>query len=177
MYFEDHGLSEISRVTGISEGALSYYACRRKDGKTWYKEREDREKKVWEKVLTHQGRRIDSIVSLSTAALERFLERLIRRESEMDIKEAKLLSDVLANVHRIQRLENNEATDIRHYENMTPEQIREATIQALADIKKNDPFYNSLALGEDMPEDKAEIPEGENGKGGTTPGPDEPQVH
>ncbi len=61
----------------------------------------------------------------------KFINRLLKREDEIQAKDWKLVSDSIANLHRIHQLELGKPTDISMYEKMSPDQIREylATMQ------------------------------------------------
>lgn len=52
------------------------------------------------------------IIKLSLDNLKRYLTRFNLGEREMEMKEAKYVSDILFNIHQIMRLEQGEATNI-----------------------------------------------------------------
>jgi hypothetical protein len=51
-----------------------------------------------------------------------FMDKVIKRGEDLDAKEVKLTSDILANLHRIKQLEEGKPTDISVYEKMSPDE-------------------------------------------------------
>lgn len=55
----------------------------------------------------------------------KFINRMLKRETEVSAKDWKLVSDSISNLHRIHQLELGKPTDISMYENMSPQQLVE----------------------------------------------------
>lgn len=85
---------------------------------------------------------LEDIVGLSLTGLKKWLSRLVLREAELSTKEAKLLSDVIANMDRITRLESGRPTDIKRYETMSPDELREEARTIIAELKEEDPVVD-----------------------------------
>lgn len=83
-------------------------------------------------------REIEDIFGLTLVGLKKYIHRLVTREEELEAKEAKLLSDVVANIHRIARLEEGKPTDIRKYETLTPEELKAEARNILLDLQAED---------------------------------------
>lgn len=83
----------------------------------------------------------------------KFVDRLLKREEEIDPKSWKLISDSIMALHRIHQLELGKPTDISMYENMTPEQ----TMAFLRETQKQLGEKHEMSMfspREDIPEEE-----------------------
>lgn len=87
---------------------------------------------------------MEKIVGLSTEVLIKFLTRQLARETEITSKDAKLVSDIIANVDRIDRLQNGEPTDIKKFEHLTPEEVKDQVKLIMEDLALNDPMMEFI---------------------------------
>lgn len=117
MYFKEYSLEQICLRTGVPPSV--FYARSKK----WYRVKS----RLDEKFLVKLRARVVSkdatdLMKKGTHIIGLFFDRLIKRGTEIETKDAKLTSDILANIHRIKQLEEGKPTDITLYEKMTPEE-------------------------------------------------------
>lgn len=117
LYFKDYSTEQICLRTGVPPSVL--YGRTKK----WSRVKE----RVDEKFLVSLRARVVSkdatdLMKKGTHIIGMFFDRLIKRGTEIETKDAKLTSDILANIHRIKQLEEGKPTDISVYEKMTPEE-------------------------------------------------------
>ena len=81
---------------------------------------------------------VETVVGLSTRAIEKWLGRCLQTDRELTPKDIKLISDVGANYHRILQLIRGDPTNInRNLEEMTEESAQETLITALKRMRED----------------------------------------
>lgn len=85
---------------------------------------------------------LDDIVKLSIENLRRFLLDHAQSEHHMTVKDAKMMSDLVSNIHRMAQLERQLPTSISKVTGATEEDVRVALKEALEDLRAVDPFVN-----------------------------------
>lgn len=81
-------------------------------------------------------------MALSLRGLKEHVRRIVARSEDMSGKDAKLLSDIIANIDRIGRLESGTPTEIKRYESMTPAELKEEAKQIMEDLALEDPVVD-----------------------------------
>lgn len=82
------------------------------------------------------------IIKLSVDNLKRFLTAHSVNETIVSTKDAKLMSDILANIHRVVQLENGKPTNITETRAVSQEELHEHLRQAIEDLKRVDPMVS-----------------------------------
>ena len=150
MFFQDYGWEDIYVATGVPLYLFEDLAFHRRPN--WATEKQEVVSALLESsVKKGKVKELEQIVGLTLDGLRKFLSRLVLRETEITPKDAKLLSDIIANIDRISRLELGKATDIKRYEHMTPEQIKTTALEIVEQLKASDPVGN-------YGEEKVELP-------------------
>lgn len=117
----------------------------RKNG--WFKKRQELQEQYLKEITQNSQsiKRIIRIYELGTKALEKYLYRLSIREGEIDTKEAKLISDIVANIDRIKRLEEGRPTEIvERYETLDIKELRAKAREVLIELQRDDGIVNYL---------------------------------
>jgi len=117
-----------------------------KKRKHWVHCRWIRDKKLIEEI------RRKSIEHSATEIVEKgihlclsFLNSCINKNVPLTVKDFKLISDAIANMHRIKQLEAGEPTSIDSYKDMTPEEMRNFLIGAYREVySKHKDFFLPL---------------------------------
>ena len=118
---------------------FEYHAYHKRDN--WSTEKQAVIEKLLEQaVKTGKVQELEQIVGLSLDGLKKYLARMVLRETEITAKDAKLLSDIIANIDRISRLENNKPTEVKRYEHMTPDEIRKCAQEIVDQLRASDPL-------------------------------------
>lgn len=92
----------------------------------WEKLRERIDTSIIERIRTEAvGKKAEDFVHKGMHIANKFLDNLIKRQDELSPKDFKLISDSIANIHRIGQLEKGAPTDIAMYQNMNPKQLRD----------------------------------------------------
>lgn len=118
LFFQNYSANLICKTTGVPPSVLYI-----KQKKSWAKIKD----KVDEKFLTQLRAKILSkeagdILKKGTHIINLYFDRVISRATELDNKDVKLTSDILANLHRMKQLEEGKPTDISLVDKMTPEE-------------------------------------------------------
>lgn len=92
--------------------------------------------------IRDKSKEIQDIVALSLSGLKEHVRKLVSRNEDMTHKDAKLLSDIIANVDRIGRLEMGKPTDIKRYETMGPQELKEEAQRIMKDLELEDPIVD-----------------------------------
>lgn len=89
----------------------------------------------------------EDIIKLSVENLRRFLLDMTENEQPMSVKDAKMLGDLVHNVHRMSQLEKQLPTSISKNTGATVKDVNEALKEALEELRAVDPFvtYDSTA--------------------------------
>lgn len=69
----------------------------------------------------------------------RYLDRIVKRDIELDPKEFKLIMDSVLGMHRVKQLETGGPTDISMYEKMTPEELNTYILSLREEIAQEYP--------------------------------------
>lgn len=134
LYLLGYDYKVIFQTTGIPRSQFNRY-------KPHWDELKERElQKFVKKRIAKKAQELEEIVALSLGGLKEHLRRLIARGEDMSGKDAKLLSDIIANIDRIGRLEQGKPTDIKRYETMTPDELKEEARKIVADLAEEDPI-------------------------------------
>lgn len=72
----------------------------------------------------------------------KFIDRMLKRGTEVSAKDWKLVSDSIANLHRIHQLELGKPTDISMYENMSPQQM----LEVLQELQKQTATEHEMSM-------------------------------
>lgn len=125
MFMEGFRYEDIVKAYLIPPSIFKEHAFEKSD--CWLLERDKFQAELIKKAVEGNVEDVLNIRGLTIGALQKYLVRLNARESELSMKEAKLASDMLANLDRIYRLDASKPTEItKKYEAMTPEQVRAA---------------------------------------------------
>jgi hypothetical protein len=89
------------------------------------------EKAQYDKVLENQA---ETILTYGAELVTRQLKRWHEENTPMDVKDTKLLADIIGNIHKIRQLELGKATSITQVESMTPKQLSEVFDAAKEEI-------------------------------------------
>lgn len=65
----------------------------------------------------------------------KFLDNVIKRNIEIDVKDFKFIMDSVMAIHRVKQLEAGLATDIVAYEHMSPKELREYLAKTVVEVK------------------------------------------
>lgn len=137
MFFEGYQYPLIFTETLIPPNVFTKH-------KSSWQRLQDREldKQIQKSLREGKLKELEEINSLSLAGLRKYIARVVLRQAELSTKEAKLLSDIVANLDRIARLESGRPTDIKRYETMSPEELRKEAAQIVAELKEEDPVVD-----------------------------------
>jgi len=139
LYFMYHQPGDIQAFLEIPQDNFKYHLYKKKTN--WKTEREKNGANIFKDAQrTMISEDYEEIVGLSIQVLKRGLQAILAREDEVGVKELKLISDVTANYHRMKQVEKGEPSDIKRYESMTPEQIKEETRKILQEVQDEDPL-------------------------------------
>lgn len=146
LFFKEYAYERIFLVTGVPPSV--FYGRSR----YWNKIKN----RIDEKYLTKLRAKVVSkdatdLMKKGTQILNLYFDRVIKRGTELDAKEAKLTSDILANIHRIKQLEEGKPTDISMYEKMTTEEAMAYLQEMQRQTSKN---HEMSMFSEDVPEEE-----------------------
>jgi hypothetical protein len=119
----------------------------------WSKTKREIDDKIIEAAAKNLQPKLESITALGAHALVEFLTNFIKSGDarRMSPKDAKMLSDVTANVHRVTQLVKGEPTDIvKSIRQMGPEELFKAAVHLFRDLK-DDPLIEQDMLEHDDP--------------------------
>jgi hypothetical protein len=148
LFFKEYPYERIFLATHIPPSV--YLSCVRK----WQKVKA----RIDEKLLTNIRKK--AISDQSKEFIEKglqvgikFISRLLKREDEITPKDWKLVADSIMALHRVHQLEVGKPTDIKVYEGMSPEQIKEYLLETQRQLaEKHDMSMFSPAA--DVPEEE-----------------------
>lgn len=140
MYFLGFSLEEITHQFPVSVKTLRFYVFGVSDDGTdplcWYKQKKEVDKTG---VMPYIRGKVDALEKatgmayrLLTRGLEGVAERVDSGDYQFTVDEVKKLSDVVANLDKLVRLETGKPTDINEVVNISLKEARE--------ILRNDPF-------------------------------------
>lgn len=136
LYFEGHSYQVIFQVTGLPK---SQYL---KNKMQWEKLKQRAVEKTVKGFVRDKSKEIQDILALSLSGLKEHVRKLVSRNEDMSHKDAKLLSDIVANIDRIGRLELGKPTDIKRYETMSPQELKEEAAKIMKDLELEDPIVD-----------------------------------
>lgn len=137
MFFDGHSYPVIFAETGLPTAVFL------KHKRSWERVRQETLNKLIESRLKIGTlKEIEDIRALSLTGLKEYLSQLVLSGQRMTPKDAKLLSDIIANIDRIARLEGGKPTDIKRYETMTPEELRQEARSIIEELKEEDPVVD-----------------------------------
>ena len=120
-------------------------------------EREKHSNEFIAKCIASQQNVYGEIISLSAESLRRWLSDLCKSERKMSVKDAKMLSDLVANVHRISQLERNLPTAINRAENVSVSDVKSALADAIDRLRQVDPFVSYQEASDSGSDDSSKI--------------------
>jgi len=149
MFFKEHTYPQIFEHTGVPP---SVYYTQKKN--RWAKIKD----KVDQKLLTNLRAKILSeeagdILKKGAYIINLYFTKVIKRGGDIDNKDAKLTSDILANVHRLKQLEEGKPTDISFVEKMAPEEA----MRYLMELQKEQVKQHEMSMfsgGDELSEQK-----------------------
>jgi hypothetical protein len=147
LYFKEYPYERIYLKTGVPP---SVFLLKRKQ---WDKVKA----RVDERIITNIRKKALSestklFVEKGLAIGLKLVDRLMKREDEITIKDWKLLSDSIMALHRVHQLELGKPTDIKAYENMSPEQVKGYILEIQKQLGAKHEM--SMFAGDDVPEDE-----------------------
>lgn len=156
LYFKEYTYEQIFLKTGVPPSVFNHRQVQ------WAKLKSRLDEKYLIKLRARVlSKDATDIMKKGTQIIGLFFDRVIKRGTEVDAKDVKLTSDILANLHRIKQLEEGKPTDISVYENMTPEQAQ-AYLKSIQ--KAQSESHDMSMFGEDNEAaDKKELEDYQNG--------------
>lgn len=147
MFFQDYSYERIFLRTGVPPSIYTLLV------KKWSKVKDRIDEKYLTKLRTKiVANEATDIMKKGSYIISLWMDRVIKRGSEMEAKDVKLTSDILANLHRIKQLEEGKPTDISMYEKMSPEEVMSYLTELQAQsAKKHD---MSMFSSSDVPEEE-----------------------
>lgn len=124
--------------------------------KKWQKLRDNLDKKVQTRAAKHQVKKIEDVLASTTHAIAAYFRNLIKTGeiNSLSVKDIKLTSDVLANVHRIHQIAKGEPTNItKTISDMPEKDLREALKDMYRSLYE-DPMFDPKSLVENEQEVK-----------------------
>lgn len=154
---------EIASATGRSPQTLNNYIAR------WNLKglRQKVDTQITTRAVKNISKDVEEVMGLSTSAIKRYLTQVVKTEVEISAKDAKLISDITANFHRILQLIKGKPTSIAKAAEMTDE----LAIESLASILKKarqDPMFDMQKLLNELnitPEQAAAVMDDDEGEG------------
>lgn len=148
LYFKEYPYERIFLATGVPP---SVFLAR---SKKWIKVKDRVDQKLIENI------RKKAISDQSTEYIEKglqvglkFINRLLKRETEITPKDWKLVSDSIMAIHRVRQLETGKPTDISVYKDMSPEEVGAYLLQVQKELAaKHD--MTMFAPSDDMSEEQ-----------------------
>ncbi len=123
MFMEGYRYEDIVKVTLIPPSIFKELAFTGRD--SWLEQRNKFQQELIAKAVENNVEDVLKIRGLTISALHKYLYRLNAREGELSMKEAKLASDMLANLDRLYRLDHSKPTEItKKYSDMSPDEVR-----------------------------------------------------
>lgn len=124
LYMRDTPFERIFILTGLPVVIFNKFK------KKWDKLKDKVDAAVIEKIRTKAiGKRAEDFVNKGVALGEKFIDRLIRQDIPISVKDFKLIMDAVQSVHRVGRLEKGESTEIQAYQGMRPDELREYLVE------------------------------------------------
>jgi len=130
--------SFISEVLGVPEKQLQSWS----GSGRWYATRKQLEAQMIKEAIQKNKAGITAICGLSVEVLRKQLQRMVARDEELSMKEAKFASDILANIDRINRLDSSKPTEIIQRQNLTPKAVEKKVREIFSELDKLDPMYD-----------------------------------
>lgn len=148
LYLKEYNFERIYLITGIPP---SIYVAR---AKFWARIKDQIDEKIIssirKKAVSAQSK---EFIEKGLQVGLKFINRMLKRETEVSAKDWKLVSDSISNLHRIHQLELGKPTDISMYENMSPEQLVEYLRETQRQLTK-DHDMTMFSPREDIPEEE-----------------------
>ena len=141
LYMEFKTPREISAKTGIKYRTVIYHA------KNWKKDRDLFRYELLKEISENKKAILSSLTSNSLECVDRAIATLKRRENPPTITEARMLTNIIAEIDKILRLDEGNPTDIIAEHKPT-------TIIELREKLKSDPFYIEDTSFEEVKDDK-----------------------
>lgn len=150
LYFKDYRYSSIFLATNLPYETFQKCVYKRLKGQPvgWMAQRTKYQDEVFKSCVL-EGKTLEGllrITNMSIAVLQRYCYRMVTREEEITTKDAKLLSDILANIHRLKQLEQGKPTDIteQQYRTMSSSEMKEEAIRLFQEMQTEDDIVDYL---------------------------------
>lgn len=177
MFFQGMNSKEIEKATGIHAAKINKLINNpHRPQRTWITQKEEISKAraaILIGAFKDDALEMREILRLGGRAIKTYLmelnENMDKGEAVLNTKDAKMISDLMANVHRIESLELNRPTDIVLTKDLTIAEIQGLIPKVIQELQMLDPGIN-YTLGEPP---KTIDYEPTNGTNPTTP--DQPQ--
>lgn len=124
--------------TNVPNHVFTWHAF--KKANSWYQTRNALYRELVDaqvkEVVTEKVKTLSDIMTLSLEGLKGFVAEIAMGERQIEgTREAKLLSDIVANIHRIGQLEQGKPTAISNtMQAMTPQQVKERAIELFKEM-------------------------------------------
>lgn len=153
LFFCGMGLREISEATGVPYDLLRLKASEKQGPYSWTKERSALEEGIMKNAIRSLKKHTDTlkdILDLNSQALKDYLIDLNSKIAEaksnkvniteiISIKDAKMLSELHANIHHVESLELNKPTEIIVEQSLTYAHIMAMIAEAGKELEEQDP--------------------------------------
>lgn len=100
------------------------------------------------------AKKAEDFVHKGMAIANKFLDNLIKRQDELSPKDFKLISDSIANIHRVGQLEKGAPTDISMYNNMDSRQLTDYLMATARTLKSKYGDYIEVPVDLDIPREE-----------------------
>ena len=146
LYLQGISTAKIREETEIPYLTLRWHIYQKKG---CWKDTAERVDPILKEAVKELKGNIKSLGSMAIKVLETNLHRWCREDKELDAKEMKLLSDILANTDRIARLEDSLPTEIlENRTGLSDKEMKQEILRALEDIRESDPMGEYEEVGE-----------------------------
>ena len=142
LYLEFKSPREIATKTGIKYRTVLYHAKN-----NWKEDRDVLRHEILKEISENKKAILSSLTSNSLECVDKAIATLKRRENPPTIAEARMLTNIIAEIDKILRLDEGNPTDIIA-------EHKPATIIELKEKLKKDPFYIEDASFKEVEDDK-----------------------
>jgi len=142
LYMEFKSPREIATATGIKYRTVLYHAKN-----NWAEDRNTLRHEILKEISENKKAILSNLTSNSLTCVDRAIATLKNRENPPTIQEARMLTNIIAEIDKILRLDDGTPTDIIS-------EHKPATIIELKKKLKKDPFYIEDASFEEVEDDK-----------------------
>lgn len=131
LYYREYSYERIFLLVGIPPAIFLFFRNK------WEKGRQKVDAKILEQIRNSKvADKADEFVAKGLEIGLKFLDRCIKRETEITAKDFKLITDAVMAIHRVAQLEKGAPTDIHAYETMTPEELSQYLIETRESLRQ-----------------------------------------